>query len=179
MLEAFESSALRHFPVAISGEWLRARTRDWRGEVRAEEPIVAVSFCIRGRDVSWCKSDPADHSHPIRLLLAHYDSGGRDVQVNFSVGETDGSVRTRTLLPSAAYRPAIRPSHSAGTSTLVPYATVEGSHPVQVLVLFLASSDVKLGRNRLWHLRTNLLDSVPAVFRTVLARGRAGELAAA
>ena len=177
-LEEFSSDALLQVDVSVSGEWRAGKTRDWRGEARSHEPVVAVTVCRRGGHVSWCKSERANPSgQPVRLLLGHHDSSGRDVQVNFSVGE--GQVVSRTLVESPAYRPVIRPQIAGATGALMLFVTVEGSHQVDLLVLFLAGSDVKVGRNGLWHLKPQLLKSVPEAFRELLARGRTGKLAAA
>lgn len=121
------------------------------------------------------RANPA--GQPVRLLLGHYDSVGRDIQVNFSVG--GGHVLSRTLVESPAYQPPIRLPITGVTRTLLQFATVEGSHQVELFVLFLAGSDVKVGRNGLWHLRPNLVDSVPEAFRELLVHGRTGELATA
>ena len=178
MLDEFCSAALREVDVSISGEWEAGTTRDWRGEARATEPVVAVSFCRRGSKISWCKSErPHPTAQPVRLLLGPYDSSGRDLQVNFSVGR--GHVLSRTSVSSHLYRPSISPVPSAPTGRILRFSTVEGSHPVELLTLFLAGSDVKVGRNGLWHLRRNLVDSVPEAYRALLSRGRAGELTAA
>lgn len=178
MLEDFYSDALRQIEVSVSGEWQAGATRDWSGEARAAEPIVAVSFSVRGTQVSWCKSERARLAgQPVRFLLGHYDSGGRDVQINFSIGE--GQVRSRTVVSSSTYRPPIRAAITGATASLVPFATVEGSQVVQLFALFLAGSDVKVGRNGLWHLRPKLIESVPAAFRKLLTHGRTGELAVA
>lgn len=177
MLEEFHSDALRQLPVLVSGGWQAGPTRDWRGEARAAEPLVAIVFCVRGANVSWCKSErPNPAGQPVRLLLGHHDSEGCDVQVNFSVGA--GQVRSRTVVASPSYRPLIPTPIAGATAALLPFSAVEGSHQVQLSVLFLAGSEVKVGRNGVWHLRPALVESVPEGFRELLAHGRAGELVA-
>lgn len=178
MLDDFHSDALRQIDVAVSGAWQPGNTRDWRGQTESAEPVVAVAFLRQGPRVSWCKSERANPSgQSVRLLLAHYDSLGRDVQVNFSVG--DGHVVSRTLVASPAYQPAIQFPMTGATGAFLPFASVEGSQQVELLLLLLAGADVQVGRNGLWRLRPNLVESVPEAFRELLVHGRTGELAAA
>jgi hypothetical protein len=177
MLEQFSCEALRRIGVSVSGAWQPGETRDWRGQAQSQEAVVAVIFSRRGTGVLWCKSERANPAgQPVRLLLGPYDSLGRDVQVNFSIG--GGHVLSRTLVESATYRPPIQPQTTGETGIVLPFASVEGSQHVHLLVLFLAGSDVKAGRNGLWHLRPHLVASVPDAFRAPLVHGRTGELAA-
>lgn len=177
MFEHFHSDALRKINVSVCGEWLAGGTRDWRGEARAAEPIVAISFVVKGAHVEWCKSERANpESQPVRLLLGTYDSAKRDVQVNFSVGR--GGVVSRTVVDSPTYRPKIQTTMTVSTTNVIQFPTVEGSRPVQLFALFLAGSDVKVGRNGLWRLRPKLVESVPVDFRKLLTYGRTGEWAA-
>lgn len=178
MFEKFHSDALRQIDVSVSGEWQAGATRDWRGQARAPEPVVAISFAVKGAQVSWCKSERANPvGQPVRLLLGHYDSAMRDVQVNFSVGK--GGVVSRTVVDSPTYRPKFQATMTVATASFIQFTTVEGSQPVQLFALFLAGSDVKVGRNGLWHLRPKLVESVPVDFRNLLTYGRTGEWAAA
>jgi hypothetical protein len=178
MLLDFSSTALREIAVSISGGWETTAIRDWRGEARASEPIVAVSFCVRESEISWCKSErPHPVAQPVRLLLGPYDSSGCDVQVNFSVG--GGHVLSRTNVSSRTYRPLVPVAINASTASVSRFSIIEGSHRVELFVLFLVGADVKLGRNGLWHLRPDLVPSVPEAYRALLSRGRTGELTAA
>lgn len=174
--EQFSFDVLRQMEVSISGEWQPGASRDWHGQANAIEPLVAISFILRGALVSWCKSERANPAgQPVHLRLGHYDSGMRDVQVSFSIG--DGQVRSRTLVESPNYRPTIQNEMTIHTASFVPFTNVEGSYDVHVSTLFLAGSDVQVGRNGLWYLRPNLAESVPPKFRKILTRGRTGKMA--
>ena len=177
MFEKFLSDALRQIEVSVSGEWQAGATRDWRGQAHAPEPVVAISFVVKGAQVSWCKSERGNSvGQPVRLLLTHYDSAMRDVLVNFSVGE--GHVVSRTVVDAPTYRPKFQATMTFMTASFIPFTTVDGSQPVQLFALFLAASEVKVGRNGLWHLRPKLVESVPVDFRNLLTYGRTGEWAA-
>lgn len=170
----FHSDALRKIDVSVTGDWLAGGTRDWRGEARAAEPIVAISFAAQGRSVSWSKSERANpERQAVKLSLLPYDSDFRDVQVHFSVGR--GYFVSRTVLHSPDYWPRVQAAMTVTTCSFVPFAYVDGSHPVRLFALFLAGSDVKVGRNGLWRLRPKLVESVPANFRKLLTYGRKGE----
>ena len=100
MLEKFETDALLKVDVAISGNWRAGAIRDWQGQALASVPLVAVSFEIHGKQVSWCKSERGNPiGQSVRLLLGHYDSAGCDVAINFSIGGC--GVRSRSMLASA------------------------------------------------------------------------------
>ena len=132
---------------------------------------------MRAGRVSWCKSErgtPGGQS--VRLLLGHYDAGGRDIQVAFEIGE--GQARSRTLVASPEYRPTIGTS-SISTGALVPFCTITGDPAIHLQALFLAAADVEVARDGIWHLRPRLVASVPESFRELLTHGRSGELAAA
>ena len=178
VFEKFHFDALRQIDVSVAGDWQADTRRDWRGKALAPEPVVAISFVVKGAQVSWCKSErPNLVGQPVRLLLGHYDSAMRDVQVSFSVGK--GQVVSRTVVDSPTYRPNIQATMSVATARFLPFTTVEGSHPVELFALFLAGADVKVGRNGLWHLRRELVVSVPPDFRKLLTYGRTGEWPAA
>src|SRR5262245_1522127 len=157
MLGGFDSRALRNVEVSISGAWREGRHRDWQGEARASEPLVAVTFAETAGVVSWCKSQrPRPDAQSVELRLGNYDSSHRDVQVSFSIGE--GQVVSRTKVDSPSYLPPIPAALTARTAELVHIVSVEGSRRVDLYALFLAGSDIKMGRNGLWHLRRNLVD---------------------
>ena len=178
MLKPFYSEVLSRTEVAVSGEWCNSSPRDWRGQAQASEPIVAVSFLIGSEGISWSKSERGQpDGQSIRLLLGHHDSDGCDVQVNFSVG--GGQVVSRTLVQSREYIPKLLANCTVSTASIFNFGTIEGSHSVALAAIFLAASDVRVGRNGLWHLRRDFAESVPDAYRQLLSFGRTGHLAAA
>jgi hypothetical protein len=126
--------------------------------------------------ISWCKSAPAtDDGLSITLLLGQFDDTGLDLQVNLSVG--DGHARTRCTVASPDYLPSIATSSRALTGVRFTLTTIEASPEVIVATLFLAATDVKVGRNRLWHLDADHGAGVPEDLRKLLSYGRSGEIA--
>ena len=62
---------------------------------------------------------------------------------------------------------------ATNTGTLHVVARIEG---VAFAVLLLPASAVKIGRNRLWHLREDIVSRLPADQRGLLTGGRSGSL---
>lgn len=168
------SPALKQVKVTLAGDWGSQRHSDWRGLATAEEPMVAVVFLTRGTEVSWCKSERArGPSAPVRLALFWYDDVGKDVQINFSVGE--GHRRLQTLLPLTGYRPAIeRGPYVTGRVHL--FACIEGEPRVDCHVLFLATQQVRVVRSGLWRVNEKVAELLEPPLRSVLTRGRTGTL---
>ena len=80
--------------ITVSGAWSQRPPWDWKGNVVAPEPVIALTFLRVGGHVEWVKSEKTVHDvMAVRLLIGRYDSGGRDVQVYFGIG--GNSVRGR------------------------------------------------------------------------------------
>ena len=168
---------LRRLDVEIEGDWCPGRVRRWRGVARAEESLVGVALVSSGEVSQWCKSERASASgQSVELLLGHHDAAGLDVQVNFSVGR--GQAVSRCIVPSAEFRPVLLHVARATTGVFVRLATIPSAPEVIISVVLIGGSDVKVGRNGLWHLRRHLAPSLPEPLRSILSYGRAGQVAA-
>jgi len=161
-------------PVSISGEWIEPiKERRWVGQASAQEDIVAVAF-LRDMDcVSWVKCDRGPALR-VRLTLFNYDSDGQDVQVNLNVG--DSYLRGRLIVSARDYRPDLQTTHACRTGEIMALSTVVGESVVEAAVMFLAVSDVQFGRNRIWHIRTELGEGLREPLAGILTGGRAGVL---
>jgi hypothetical protein len=179
MLPEFDCRQLRRIDITITGDWIEGPRRSWEGLAVASEPIVAVSFCVSGNQALWCKSQPGKpDGQPVRFGLGEFDDIGCEVNVNFRIGQ--GGIRSwPTKVASSTYRPEIKRSISASTCNLVPFTTIHGYYTYDLVMLFLAASDTKVGRKRLWRLRPHLVDSVPLPYRKLLTRRRNGVFSAA
>ncbi len=160
--------------MTLEGDWGSERHSDWHGLATADEPMVAVVFLTREAEVSWCKSERAlGPSAPVRLALFCYDEVGKDVQVNFSVGE--GGRRLQTLLPLTGYRPVIeRGPYVTGRVQLL--ARIEGEPPIDCHVLFVTAQQVRVVRSGLWRVKAKVAELLEPPLRGVLTRGRTGTL---
>jgi hypothetical protein len=173
MIDGLTIPGVARAPVVISGEWLPAPKRDWRGVASASEPIVAVSFLRWGHHIEWCLSErPTGNESEVRLALFPYDRDGCDVQVNTFLG--GGGQRWRSLVSSAQYRPTIPLSTSLETGRVLSLSRIEGNPCVEFFGLFLAKRDTKGGRNGIWHIRPCFREGLPPALSQVLTFGRTG-----
>lgn len=171
------TGGLKRSRVSMSGAWAPEKIRRWKGLVKADELIVAVAFVLREGRTSWSKSQPARGPElEVDLLLGHHDAGGLDVQVNFSAGS--GQVISRCLLESVEFRPDLFTDRLKATGSVVQLGGPFGSPEITLSLLVLAASDVKVGRNRLWHLRPAVSTGLSEPYLGVLTHGRSGEYAA-
>jgi hypothetical protein len=170
-------TGLKGIPVTLDGSWAAEGVRRWQGVVSAEEPIVGVAFVSREGRVRWGKSQPTRGCElRVELLLGHHDQSGLDVQVNFSAGA--GQAISRCMVPSAESRPTFLTERLVTTGAHVHVTDPFGVPEITLSLLVLAAADVKVGRNRLWHLRTVASTGVNELFLGILTHGRTGEYAA-
>jgi hypothetical protein len=168
--------SLTSLPVTLEGGWLPPPWREWRGVAAAGEPLVAVAFLDSGAVVEWCKSERRSAENlAVRFLLLPYDADGRDVQVNFSVG--DGGCRGRSLLVSSDWVPEIPDRRELRAGVLERLVEVTAEPRVELALLLIARRDVRSARNGLWRVRNQLADLIPEPFRRLLTYGRTGRLA--
>jgi hypothetical protein len=177
MLPDLHFDCLGDIDVEVKGSWCEGRRRDWRGVASALEPLVAVTFVASSDGAEWCKSKrPQPSGQPIRLLLAHYDADGTDVQVNFSVGESGR--RLRTEVKSADYRPATASPVVGRTGRMLRFADIVGSRRVSLGILFVARSHVRIGRNGLWRVRPEVAERLPEPIAYLMTHSRTGRVIA-
>ena len=161
--------------VSVKGQWSPGLNRDWHGLASAPEPFVALVFLCAPRGCKWAKSQRGELPREVRLALIPYDESGKDVQVNFSVG--GGYAVGRSEVPSATYRPVISVEQTFQSGVIQKFTQVVGEPYLDLLILFLASRDVHSARNRLWHLRPELAESISSdSIRHMMTYGRTGHL---
>ena len=175
--ESARLESLRRLEVMVEGDWCSGRVRRWQGVARAAESLVGVAWVTSGESSRWCKSKRASpDGQQVGLLLGHYDASGLDVQVSFSVGR--GSARVRCTVPSEDYKPSVPGAVGVRTGEPSRLATIYSTPEIVLSLMFIAGSDVTVGRNGLWHIRRELAESVPEPLRSILSYGRAGQLEA-
>ena len=92
--------------------------------------------------------------------------------MNFSVGR--GHAISRSRVASAQYRPVIPETLAVSTGSIVEFAIIDGEPEIALSVAFLAGADVKVGHNRLWHVRPGLAEHISQPIRAMLSYGRSG-----
>jgi hypothetical protein len=168
---------LRSLPVTISGDWLENPRYKWKGSAISSEPIVAIVFLRHGNIIEWCKSSsPSSQSLEVSLWISRYNEINLEVQVGLSVG--NGDRRYASFLESANYRPSIEAEIIINTGEILKFTTVESRPKISFEVIFIARSDVKFGRNRIWHLRENTTILLSDEVKRILEKGRVGQFTA-
>jgi hypothetical protein len=165
---------LTPLPVTVEGQWLPPPKRDWQGQITAAEPVVAVLFLCVGATCRWSKSERRGDVR-VRLALFPYDDAGDDVQLNCSVG--GGYQICRLSVRSTSYLPDLPSRREFRCGSVQKVAQVEGNPAADLLILFIARSDVRSARCGLWHLRKEFLESISdESLRGILTYGRCGRL---
>jgi hypothetical protein len=172
-LKDIHFEGLTSIDVVVEGKWSPPSSRDWKGTIVADEPIVAVSFVISPDICLWVKSERDQQPPNIRCVLFPYDRNGLDVQVNFGVGKSNRI--WRTLVPSASYRPTIPEQIVLRTARIHHFATIAGNPSIELCVLFIAKANVTSSRSTLWRVRKQLAQDIPEPWRQCLTHSRTGQ----
>lgn len=177
-------------PAVLDGEWSASRRRTyesaqskpgvgpyvevvdwtWTGTLVGAGPIAAVAFLATSTSVHWVKAVPAP-AQPIRLGLTTYAGRSSDrATLGASIGDAG--------LPGVpvAYRGS---ASDACMITTAPIATGRASalasaENAVVVLLIIPREFLKVGRNRLWRVREELVSSCPPRVRELLTRRRSG-----
>lgn len=170
-----QTKKFRSLPVTISGDWFENPKYKWKGNAISSEPIVAVVFLRHGNIIEWCKSSSASSkSLEVTLWISRYNEIDLEVQVGFSVGDADR--RFASFLESANYKPDIKAEITTNTGEILKFTQVEGKPKISFGVVFIARSDVKFGRNSIWHLRENTDVLLPDEVKRISEKGRVGQI---
>ena len=160
---------------AGTGEGPYVQTVDWRweGTLESEGPFAGIALLAFDERFFWVKSDP-----PVlraSVSVSAFAWSGRPEAVSFAGsfhGAFSGSVPV-TLSEEPPTSVVIgSPSSSTGLLHVVAHI-----RDVWFGVVLLPGSAVKVGRNRLWHLREALASRLPPDLKQLMTRGRSGEIA--
>jgi hypothetical protein len=177
MLEVCFSS-LRRLPLTVTGAWTDSPTGPrWSGRASAPEPLAAIAFLTTAGETRWCRSSPpapdglevdllwwfGSATDPRGSLVARFGQGG------------SGQLQTLLTGVSRDARPAIPTPWAVHTGEL---RTVVAWPQGRLSVLFVAGSDVRGARNRLWHVRPAAAEGVEEPYRRPFTYGRAGRIPA-
>jgi hypothetical protein len=177
MIPEINLANLSELEVSITGQWSPAPKRDWQGAAVSSEPIVGLAMMETESGCEWCLSGHTTARNlALRVALFPYEKVGLDVQVNFSVGNTDGHVRGRSAVASPAYVPSLECPRSVRSGQVFTLAKLAGKPSVVLKALFLARCDIRTSRNGIWHIATDFEAGLPAPFRKMLCCGRKGTI---
>jgi hypothetical protein len=168
-------SELARLRLRITGSWEVSRFPAWRGKAKAEEPVVGILFVSDGQTTSWIKMNRGNATAPqLVVSLCPHETCREVTAVCFDVGTNARGVCTlrREVTPV----PNIPSETIQQTGELVTICRIEGNPTILLRVLFLACRDVKVGRNRIWHLKEGLDHKLSESIVAVLSSGRTGIL---
>jgi hypothetical protein len=94
-----------------------------------------------------------------------------------SVVITCRSMGLPTRLSHAGARPALADVLTVDTGVLWPLCRFDSQPAIDIFLLFLATPDVKWGRNQLWRLRGPKAEAIGEPLRSALTGGRSGAYA--
>jgi hypothetical protein len=198
-LDSSLSGVIASEPVTFAGAWQPPARRthrqpdgrgtevlvegihvQWTGSLTSKVPIVCVGFLLTRDTLFWVKSAPADVSQPVTVSLYAYADDSLD-RATFALDKA-------TFVPSVggAWLPAPPVPRVADLSQVCTLGVAEqftgqvsclvSAPDVSFLALTLPGSVVKVGRNRLWHLRGDVAPLVSPPVRELLTRRRSGSI---
>jgi hypothetical protein len=165
-------------PVTISGEWTETPHRMWRGTAAAPEQLVALVVVAVDEVVHWVKSNSAIAMdmqlilHPAPVPQNHTVDWHR-VYSHWHIAHVGHSLPMITV-QDPAYRPVISEKQSTVTGEMTRFAAIQGQPQIGFGVLFLARSDVKFGRKRIWRLKQPLISNIEEPWARILTIHRVG-----
>lgn len=145
----------------------------WDGHVSADEAFVGLLVAETPSTRYWAKAEPAGPSGMPLSVRYHPLADPLTFQFLFSLGlgwitSLKGTSTARPVRP----RVSVPGQLSAGR--LMTIATVESSPPISAGLLFLARSDVSLGRNGIWRPHKALYGELPPALHPALVGSRHG-----
>jgi hypothetical protein len=162
-------SGLLRVPLVLSGGWASARRDLWIARASCQQAVVCVSFQVCDGVGHWAKSSRlAADTEAIRIGLGVNPDDPADVTIGC------GWIAQPVRLAAAGARPVLPEKIVGETGVLWPLCRFDGCPAIELHFLFLASSDVSWGRNRLWRLHPSRVTGVCESYRAVLAAGRSG-----
>jgi hypothetical protein len=163
------ATGLLRIPLVLSGAWASASRDLWIAKASCQQAVVCISFQVCGGVGYWAKSSrPAADMEAIRISLGVNPADPADVTIGC------GWIAEPVRLAEAGARPALPEKIAIETGVLWPLCRFDASPAIELHLLFLAPSDVRWGRNRLWRLNPSRATGVCESYRGVLAAGRSG-----
>ncbi len=146
-----------------TGPFVEVMDAKWSGSLECSVPLVAIAILHTPAACYWVKSNPAALNPPISASL-HARADYKE-RASFAISVHGGflpSVQVSCGEDLTAACTFGSKSAIAGRAHLLAEAEC-----VAFIVVILQGSVVKVGRNRLWHLRSKLASSLPIGFMWV------------
>jgi len=148
------------------------RTRDWVGHLKSVVPFVSISLFETSNQITWCQSNNRAELESEVCVYVRESKDPKKALLIYSSGRHSGLNRYVTF-PSPNYLPKIH-SGTFETGQVIQIASCESVPKVTLSVLTLTRSDVKSGRNGIWHIREEFVPLLKPPWSEILVRGRNG-----
>jgi len=147
--------------------------RRWSGFASSSEPIVALAIIETENQYSWVRSSNREDTIEMGILFSPRDETGKNVSVSFAVG--DAVVCGICNVPSKQTEPNPLPG-AFKTGVAIHFAQIQSEKLVDLHVVFLAKSDVKIQKKGIWHLKAAHVKSLDSIWKDVFTFGRTGSI---
>lgn len=198
-LDSSLSGVIASDPVTFAGAWQPPTRRtdrqpdgrgtevlvegihvQWTGSLTSRVPIVCVGLLLTRDTLFWVKSAPADVSQPVTVSLYAYADQSLDKRV-FALDKATFVPRVGDAGLPGVPVPRVADLSQACTLGVAEQFTghlscLASAPDVSFLALTLPGSVVKVGRNRLWHLRGDVAPLISPPVRELLTRRRSGSI---
>jgi len=158
-----------------TGEGPYLQTVDWRwdGTVECAASLVGIAILMVEERAYWVKSQPPVAQAAVSVMAAGWAAQADSVSFG---GAFHGAYPPSVPVQISDEPPASFVLGSEETSTGLLHV-VAGAGGATFGLVLLPGAAVKVGRNRLWHLRNEVASRLPPELNGLLTRGRSGELA--
>ena len=159
--------------IEIDGSWVGHTDRRysrWEGAITADHPVAALTLMKVNSQITWARSRRTGlNSLPISLLIGQHDEGA---YVSFGVGDSGTSWRAQ--LHGIPQDLVIKREGETGKPLWL--IELAGDPTISLGCFVVAHSQTKSARNKLWHLRPEVLTE-EETWTVALSRGRTGQIA--
>lgn len=168
------SDELIQYDMHILGNWQKSKypnVRNWKGIIECYYNIYSVSMLLIENKIVWCKSSTKNlFNNSIDLFLGSYDQEwGKITNVVFSIcGAQTGRGVNIELCPS------FPKSLIYKTGCLNRFCNLSEKPKIEIWFIAIYASDIIMKRNRVWHLKKGLDESIVEPYSQIFSKGRCG-----
>jgi hypothetical protein len=189
-LQSSLAGVIPNEPVILEGEWRSSRrltykdeaqlgsgsgpfieVEDWRwtGTLSSAIPIVCIVFAKTPESLFWAKSGSPISNLEVDLAVR---AEGRSDRAKFTASVGEACLPSFMFSGDASHSIEVKTGDYT-TGQLVPLARYDD---IEIIGYVIPSGLIKVGRKRIWVLRSEFSDSLPPVFRDLLTHGRTGQV---
>ncbi len=174
--------ALTRLQIELSGGW-KYPPRRWEGFATADAPFSAVTFVSLGNVLYWCKAE----KNWGKSYLSYSNGYRSEIGLTFSSADVPNTVHIRHYIEQGGpplfsvpqlpgYLPEIMEKRIVFSGESFTFVTVESESTLNHNTNFVAKQDIKSLRKGLWRVRSQILESIPAPWKSMLGYGRQGKI---